>query len=190
MDGQEQDYPMAQDRLRLMVVVGSTREGRFGPTVADWFVSRASANGRTAVDVVDLMDVQTPSIRFTAAVAAADAVVVVTPEYNHSFPGPLKTAIDSVRGEWAAKPVGFVSYGGVSGGLRAVEALRTVFAELHCVTVRESVSFPMAWDLFDGAGELKDPSGPDGAAAALLGQLLWWARTLRDGRAARPYGSA
>ncbi len=67
--------------------------------------------------------------------------VVVTPEYNHSFPGPLKAAIDRHVTPWQAKPVGFVSYGGISGGLRAVEHLRQVFAELHAVTVRETVSF-------------------------------------------------
>ena len=190
MVDQGQDHRTAQKRLRLMVIVGSTRESRFGPTVADWFVAEANQHGQMTVDVVDLKDVTVPSAAFTAAVDAADAFVVVTPEYNHSFPGPLKTAIDSVRGEWATKPIGFVSYGGISGGLRSVEALRNVFAELHCVTVRQSVSFPMAWELFDDSGGLKDPAGPNVAATALLDQLVWWALALREGRAARPYGSA
>lgn len=84
-------------------------------------------------------------------IAAADAVLIVTPEYNHSFPGPLKTSIDSLRDEWKAKPVGFVSYGGIGGGLRAVEALRLVFAELHAVTVRDTVSFHNPWSRFEQA---------------------------------------
>ncbi len=78
--------------------------------------------------------------------AAADAFVIVTPEYNHSFPTPLKTAIDWHSTQWHAKPVSFVSYGGASGGLRAVEHLRQAFAEVHAVTVRNSISFHGVWD--------------------------------------------
>ena len=91
------------------------------------------------------------------ALGLADAFVVVTPEYNHGYPAPLKELIDSVNAEWQAKPVAFVSYGGVSGGLRAVEQLRLVFAELHAVTIRDSVSFPGAWEQFDESGVLRNP---------------------------------
>jgi NAD(P)H-dependent FMN reductase len=114
--------------------------------------------------------------------------VVVTPEYNHSFPGPLKLAIDSVHPEWAAKPVGFVSYGGVAGGLRAVEHLRSVFAELHAVTVRETVQFYLADDPLDVHGNARGTQA-DAAAGRLLDQLAWWAQALREARAARPYGN-
>ncbi len=112
-----------------------------------------------------------------------------SPEYNHSFPGPLKHAIDSLGHQWQAKPVGFVSYGGLSGGLRAVEALRVVFAELHAVTIRETVSFHSAWDQFDEHGAPRHPDLVNAAAGALLDQLAWWARALRTARAARPYGT-
>lgn len=175
--------------LHLTVLVASTRPGRFGPTVASWFARRARSRGDLAVEVLDLADVEVPSSGFAASIAGADAVVVVTPEYNHSFPGPLKTAVDSLRAEWSAKPVAFVSYGGISGGLRAVEALRGVFAELHAVTVRETVSFSFAWERFDGAGELKDPAAVEGATTRLLDQLTWWATTLRAGRASRAYAA-
>ncbi|MFN8074567.1 MAG: NAD(P)H-dependent oxidoreductase [Kineosporiaceae bacterium] len=174
------------DRLRLAVVVASTRPGRFGPVVAGWFARVAAARADLDVDVVDLGG-ELADGAFAASIAAADAVVVVTPEYNHSFPGPLKTAIDSLRFEWAAKPVGFVSYGGISGGLRAVEALRPVFAEVHSVTVRETVSFAMAWEQFDAEGQPKQAEVVDAAAGRLLDQLTWWAVTLRDGRSARAY---
>lgn len=106
--------------VRLAVIVGSTRTGRFAPIVADWFISRAEQHDGVIAEVIDLVDTPIPGIDFTARIGTADAFVVVTPEYNHSFPGPLKTAVDSVRREWSAKPVGFVSYGGISGGLRAV----------------------------------------------------------------------
>ncbi|HJX44535.1 MAG TPA: NAD(P)H-dependent oxidoreductase, partial [Geodermatophilus sp.] len=173
---------MSASPIRIALIVGSTREGRFGPTVADWFASRAALHDGVAVELLDLARIDVPSAAFGERIAAADAFVVVTPEYNHSFPGPLKAAIDGVREEWSAKPVGFVSYGGVSGGLRAVEALRPVFAELHAVSIRETVSFASYWELFDGAGELEDARGPDGAATVLLEQLVWWAHALRDAR--------
>lgn len=112
---------------------------------------------------------------------------MVTPEYNHSYPGPLKHAIDSLGKQWHAKPIGFVSYGGMSGGLRAVEALRVVFAELHAVTIRNTVSLHSARAQFDEHGAPRDPAGVNTAASALLDQLVWWARALRAARATRPY---
>jgi NAD(P)H-dependent FMN reductase len=137
------------------------------------------------VDVVDLLGL--PEGEFAGRVGLADAVVVVTPEYNHSFPGALKTQIDTAYREWQAKPVGFVSYGGVSGGLRAVEQLRLVFAELGGVTVRETVSFHGPHGQFDGAGVLREPAAAEGAVKRLLDQLVWWGVTLREARAVRPY---
>ncbi len=124
-----------------------------------------------------------------ARLASADAFVVVTPEYNHSYPAALKNLIDWHHKEWHAKPVGFVSYGGLSGGLRAVEHLRGVFAELHAVTVRDTVSFHLAWSAFDDEGRPLDAEGAGGAAKTMLDQLAWWGGALRAARAARPYGS-
>lgn len=175
------------DLLRLLVLIGSTRPGRFGPVVAGWFAAHARRRGDFVVEVVDLADLAIPSDVLRAAVDAADAVVIVTPEYNHSFPGPLKTAIDSLRPEWHAKPVGFVSYGGISGGLRAVEALRPVFAELHAVTVRETVSVAWAWNCFDAGGVPHDQPALAAAADRLLDQLGWWAVAVRAGRDIRAY---
>jgi NAD(P)H-dependent FMN reductase len=190
---------MSDAMLRLAVIVGSNRTGRFAPTVTSWFVERAREHGQD-VDVIDVADLELPAARGDgtagAAVAGlgarldrADAYVVVTPEYNHSFPAPLKHLIDLYRDEWRAKPVGFVSYGGLAGGLRAVEQLRLVFAELHAVTVRDGVSFHEAWARFDDDGRPLDEAGTTGAAKKLLDQLTWWARALRDARAARPYAA-
>ncbi|WP_307797608.1 NADPH-dependent FMN reductase [Streptomyces laculatispora] len=145
---------MASPRLALLV--GSTRSGGADSTVAPWFLDRAEAYGLGDVDVIDLAAVELPVVtgavpgegppRVVADLArrieAAEAFVVVTPEHNHSFPAPLKNAIDWFRQEWYAKPVSFVSYGGVSGGLRAVEQLRPVCGELHGVPIRGSVSSP------------------------------------------------
>jgi NAD(P)H-dependent FMN reductase len=122
--------------------------------------------------------------------AAAEAFVVVTPEYNHGYPAPLKSLIDSVGAEWHGKPVAFVSYGGISGGLRAVEQLRLVFAELHTVTLRDAVSFAGAWEQFDEAGQLIEPERPRRTMATMLARLQWWALALRNAREAAPYAPA
>ncbi|MFD7922456.1 NADPH-dependent FMN reductase [Streptomyces sp. NPDC059740] len=185
-----------QRPFRLAVLVASTREGRFAPVIARWFAGHAERYEHAEVDLVDLAELRPYELRhgtpefeeYAARIDAADAFVVITPEYNHSFPAPLKHAVDLLRAEWQAKPVGFVSYGGISGGLRAVEQLRLVFAELHATTVRETVSFPLASALFDDEGRLLDAAAPDTAARLLLDQLGWWATALRTARAAHPYG--
>ena len=193
---------MAEQPIEVAVIVASVREGRLGPTVANWFAGEARRRDDFAVSVVDLADHPLPlvlpaagprgtaageHVRLSTRLAAADAFVVVTPEYNHSFPAALKNTLDWFLDEWAAKPVGFVSYGGLAGGLRAVEQLRQVFAELHAVTVRESVSFHNAWQCFDDAGRPHSAPETETAAKVLLEQLAWWARALRSAREQHPY---
>ena len=172
--------------MKVAVVYGSTRPGRFCDTVVRWTVERIAASGKFAVEVIDPA-AESGGATLQQRLGQADAFVVVTPEYNHGYPAPLKSLIDSVGAEWHAKPVAFVSYGGVSGGLRAVEQLRQVFAELHTVTIRDVVSFAGAWEQFDDAGQLIEPERHRRAMAALLGRLHWWAVALRDARAAVPY---
>ena len=186
-------------RLRLAILIGSTREGRFGPVVARWFAQQAQPRADLDVDVVDLADFDLPAVypsRPSASVTAfverldrADAFVVVTPEYNHGYPASLKQAIDLAFHEWRAKPVGFVSYGGISGGLRAVEQLRQVFAELHATTVRDTVSFHMAHGAFDEHGRPLEPEGCEIAAKTMLDELVWWGLALREARVAQPYAA-
>ncbi|MEB3371550.1 NADPH-dependent FMN reductase [Saccharopolyspora mangrovi] len=192
--------PDHTDPIKLVVIIGSVREGRFGLTVGKWFADQAAGRHDLSVDIVDLdettlplaMTKPTPGTAHALAdlsprIEAADAFVVVTPEYNHSFPAALKNAIDWHHAEWQAKPVGFVCYGGISGGLRAVEQLRLVFAELHAVTIRDTVSFHNAWSQFDGQGQPVSPEGCNGAAKTLLDQLTWWSQALREARTVRPY---
>jgi NAD(P)H-dependent FMN reductase len=184
--------------LRLAIVYGSTREGRLCDKVADWVAAQVPLQQGFELDLVDPLLLDLPprherhegeAVRaLRARIAAADAFVVVTPEYNHGYPAALKQLIDSVGSEWQAKPAAFVSYGGVSGGLRAVEQLRQVFAELHAVTIRDGVSFANVWDLLGADSRLDAPQAARDAAARMLAQLRWWARTLRDARAASPYG--
>ncbi|MFU8870372.1 NADPH-dependent FMN reductase [Micromonospora sp. SL4-19] len=181
--------------LQLAVIIGSTREGRAGDRVGRWFVEQARQRDGMTVTVVDLAGYDFPasypaeptaSMRsFVAQVSRADAFVVVTPEYNHSFPASLKQAIDYAYDEWQAKPVGFVSYGCRSVGLHAVDQLRTVFTALHAVTVRDIVGV----DLLGGepTPQVEDQLRQD--ARVLLDELCWWGLALREGRAARPYVS-
>ncbi|MER5253954.1 MULTISPECIES: NAD(P)H-dependent oxidoreductase [unclassified Streptomyces] len=189
--------------LRVAVIIGSNREGRFGPIVAEWLLSRIRERADFEVDVVDLAESHLPTAlsfnpsaevlaelgKVTPKLAAADAFVVLTPEYNHSYPASLKNLIDWHNAEWQAKPLAFVSYGGLSGGLRAVEHLRPVFAELHTMTIRETVSFHNAGALFADDGTHKDPTAANAAAKSMLDQLHWWAWALRGAKEVRPYGS-
>ncbi|MFD7865318.1 NADPH-dependent FMN reductase [Streptomyces sp. NPDC057682] len=194
---------MSATPLRLAVINSSVREGRFGPTVANWFVSQTGQRADVEVDLIDLTEHALPHAmshapsdavaeelaRVSPRLASAEAFVVVTPEYNHSYPASLKNLIDWHSTQWQAKPVGFVSYGGLAGGLRSVEHLRPVFAELHAVTVRDCVSFHNVWGQFDESGALTDPTAAATAAKALLDQLVWWGVSLREARAQRPYGA-
>lgn len=175
---------MSDRPFRLAVIVGSTREGRLGPAVASWFAGEASTRREFEVDLIDLVDHAPP---IGPRLAAADAFVVVTPEYNHSFPAPLKAVIDSFAAEWRAKPAAFVSYGGISGGLRAVEQLRQVFAELHVVTIRDTVSLHGVWSHVGPDGRLIDDAARSGAARAMLDRLVWWTRALHAARLAHPF---
>ena len=186
------------ERVRVALILGSTREGRFGEVVARWAAGRLALRSDVEVDFVDPLEIEFPRRHekepgpavsaLRARLGLAQAFVVVTPEYNHGYTAVLKQLIDAVKAEWVAKPVGFVSSGGVAGGLRAVEQLRLVFAELHAVTMRDGVGLPMAWNRFDAAGAPVDPEGVNGALEVMVDQLLWWALALEEGRAKRPYG--
>ncbi|MEU2132078.1 NAD(P)H-dependent oxidoreductase [Streptomyces sp. NPDC018352] len=190
---------------KLAIIIGSVREGRFGPVVATWVAEQAAIHGGFDVDVVDLAEIDTPlslpaaspksagdayprpagMAPLTSALESADAFIVVTPEYNHSYPASLKAAIDWHFTQWTAKPVAFVSYGGAAGGRHAVLHLENVLTELHAVTIRDGLAFPnyfTAWQ--DG-----HPLDPEvtGYAKTVLDQLAWWARALRAARETAPF---
>ncbi|MEU4805719.1 NAD(P)H-dependent oxidoreductase [Actinosynnema sp. NPDC023587] len=195
---------MSNTPLKLAVIIGSVRTGRFGPTVASWFTKQAVAHGGVEVDVIDLADYPLPlqlpafgqpaepeveAVRTALGkrIGDAEAYAVITPEYNHAVPASLKNAIDWYLDEWKAKPVGLISYGGMGGGLRAAGHLRQVFAELHATTVRNMISFHNAWGDFDADGTEVSPAGSDQVAKDLIDQLVWWGEALREARAKNPY---
>jgi NAD(P)H-dependent FMN reductase len=142
---------------KLYIIVASTRPGRIGLPVATWFREQAHAHGGFEVEWVDLAEWNLPffdephhprlrrytrehTLRWSTLIDAADVFVIVTPEYNHGFTAPLKNAIDYLHYEWAYKPVGLVSYGGVSGGTRAVQLLKPVLSDLKMVPAFEGVN--------------------------------------------------
>ena len=196
------------EKSKLVILVGSVRQGRFGPTVASWVADRAREHGEFDVEVVDLAELDIPVVlpalsakaagddyprpeamqSVTRQLDAADAFIVVTPEYNHSYPASLKAMIDWHYIQWTAKPVAFASYGGVAGGRHAVLHLENVFTELHAVTIRDGLSFPnyyLTWS----DGQPQDGQA-EVSAKSMLEQLAWWATVLRAARVAVPYPSA
>jgi NAD(P)H-dependent FMN reductase len=195
----------SNEKSRLAVVTGSVRSGRFGPQVTFWVVDRVREHGGFEVTVVDAAQAEIPLSlpavspkhagenyprpegmhQLTAAPAAAEAFIVVTPEYNHSYPASLKALIDWHFTQWCAKPIALVGYGGASGGRHAMLHLENVFSELHAVTIRERLFFPNCFGNW-AEGEPLDPDAV-GFAKQLLEQLAWWAEALRTARAAAPY---
>ncbi|ALM51177.1 NADPH-dependent FMN reductase [Halomonas huangheensis] len=170
----------------LCLVYGSARDARLCDAVADWIHKQLAGYAHLQVSVVDPLDGRSSHER-NATLAEADAFLVITPEYNHSFPAPLKAIIDGAKQEWEAKPVAFFSYGGISGGLRAVEQLRSVFTELHAVSVRDQVSIAFVHGAFDQSGELKDEARVRRSFDVMLARLGWWADALAQARARHPY---
>lgn len=186
--------------IRLALVYGSAREGRFCDVVAEWAQRRILDRGGFQIQAIDSAHwpVFAPAGRQDEArlqelrrrLHACDAFLIVTPEYNHGYPAALKALIDACYEPWQAKPVSFVSYGASSGGLRAVEQLRQVFGELHAATLRDNIALAHAWRQFGLDGELREPQATHQAMDTLLARLAWWARALRAARAAVPYHTA
>jgi NAD(P)H-dependent FMN reductase len=178
----------------------STRPGRVGPSIARWFHDYAQSHGKFDAHLVDLADFnlpvydepQHPSRRkyehdhtraWSASVNAADAFVFVVPEYNFMPPPSFVNAIDYLFWEWQYKPVGFVSYGGVSGGLRSAQQARQMASGVKMMPVPEGVALPNVFQqIKDGKFEANDLNIQ--GAASTLNEMLKWAealKPLRDG---------
>ncbi len=189
--------------LNIKVIAGSTREGRFSDKAAAWIAAEIKKQEGVAVEVLDLRDYDMPFFnepvspsfkqepykneavaRFTAKITQGDAFIIVTPEYNHGTSGVLKNALDWVYQEWNNKPVAFVSYGG-AGGARAIEQLRLNAIELQMAPIRNSVYIPgeQYFPVLFGKTEAKNLfASQSEKAEAMITQLLWWARALKNVR--------
>lgn len=172
----------------LQVIVGSTRPGRVGRSVADWFVAQANEHGEFDVEVIDLAHIGLPMTdephhprlrtyvndhtkRWSETIDRADAYVFVIPEYNYSLSAAVKNAIDFLYQEWAYKPLGIVSYGGVSGGLRAAGTLKQVASALKMIPTPDLVTIPMVAQLKGEDGNFNALPVMDDSAAVLLKEL-------------------
>ncbi|AZP19761.1 NADPH-dependent FMN reductase [Streptomyces aquilus] len=187
--------------LRIGIILGSTRPGRRGDQIASWVLDVARAHGGADYELIDLADHRlgnldeglNPSLRqyehphthaWSALIESFDGFVFLVPEYNHSFPGALKNALDYLYREWNDKAAGIISYGGRASGVRAAEALRLVLAELGVATVRAQPGVPLIPTFATGGFVAGD--GLDTAVIDMLDQVTGWARALRGVRETEP----
>jgi NAD(P)H-dependent FMN reductase len=181
----------------LQIIIASTRPGRVGPSVASWIHERAIAHGGFDVELVDLAEVNLPMFdepkhpRFgqyvhqhtkdwSATIKRADAFIFVVPEYNYGFNAAIKNAIDYLNAEWQHKPVGFVSYGGVAAGTRAVQMLKQVITTLKMVPMFDAVNIPFVQQFLDEDRRLQPNDIMETAATAMLDELVRWTASLRS----------
>jgi NAD(P)H-dependent FMN reductase len=188
-------------RPTLMIVIASTRPGRIGLPVGEWFAAQARAHGGFDIDVADLAGIDLPFMDepkhprlreythqhtkdWSAEVEAADAFVFVHPEYNYGINAPLKNALDYLNAEWKYKPLGLVSYGGVSAGTRAAQMIKQVATTLGMFPLFEAVSIPFVAEFVGEGGAIVPNAVMEKAADAMLDELLRVSAAFRQLRAA------
>lgn len=195
--------------LKIKVILGSTRQHRFGEKPAQWIVDEAKKLEGVEAELLDLREYKMPFFdspippsmakgqysdevvtKWAKKIQDGDAFIIVTPEYNHGYPAVLKNALDVINPEWNRKPVGFVSYGSALGA-RSVEQLRQVAVELQMAPIRKAIHIPV--DIFMAAMMSQEPTGPElfkpiregragDAVALFFDDLLWWAKALKIAR--------
>lgn len=175
-------------KLKIGIIVGSTREGRVSPQVAAWVKELADQRGDAEYTIIDIADYKLPLLgeagadasgaaAWSEAIAAQDGFVFVVQEYNHSITGALKNALDYLREEWNNKAAGIVSYGSV-GGARAAEHLRGILGELLIADVRVHPALSLFND-FENFTEFKPQSVQADSVNEMLDQLIPWATALK-----------
>lgn len=186
---------------RIGIIIGSTRQARFGDKPAAWIAAIAAKRSDIEVEVVDLRDYPLPFFdedrspawapsksevakRWQEKVAGLDGFIVTAAEYNHAPTAVLKNAFDYAYNEWVRKPIGFVGYGGV-GGARAVEQLRMVAVELQMAPVKNAVH--VTWgdfiQILQQGKKLEEFEHLNQSAAATVEDVAWWAKVLKKARA-------
>jgi len=182
---------------KLNIIIVSTRPGRIGPTIGKWIYDYAvSEQGGFDIELVDLADFNLPVFdepnhpmrqqyvhehtkKWAASVDSADAFVFVTPEYDFGTPPSLLNALIYLVHEWSYKPVGFVSYGGMSGGIRAVQMTKQMLTTLKLVPLPEAVTIPFVSTLIDDTGEFVATEIIEKSATTMLAELLRWSGALK-----------
>jgi NAD(P)H-dependent FMN reductase len=191
-------------KLKIAVIIGSTRDSRFGPKPAEWIFELARKREELDVELLDLKAFDLPffnekatnlwvpsedpkAIAWQKKIGQFDGYIVVTPEYNRSMPASLKNAFDQAYNEWNRKPIGFMGYGAV-GAARSIEHARTTATELQMVNLRSAVHIGGSefYKVHPALGnqpisvieEAILPSAKD-----LLDQLIWWGEATKAKRA-------
>jgi NAD(P)H-dependent FMN reductase len=188
---------------KIQIILGSTRQGRIGRSIADWVTEVAKKNTDAEFELVDLADWKLPlfdeptspmmgrrdsehSSKWSEQISKADGFIFVTPEYNHSFPAALKNALDYLNAEWANKPVALVSYG-FAGGTRAIESLHPVLAELLLRPVKPNVNITIGMNNYSETGQLvgleEIAQKNEATLSAATASVVAWAEKLSKLRA-------
>ncbi|MCQ1999808.1 NADPH-dependent FMN reductase [Arthrobacter zhaoxinii] len=187
---------------KLQIIVGSTRPGRLAGPIAQWAFERAEADGRFEVELVDIAEYELPVLderhhpvlgryehghtqRWAAKIREADAFIFVSPEYNYGPSAALLNAFDYLGREWMYAPVAFVSYGGIAGGLRAVQVMKQIVTTVRMMPLPDGVVLPLVMQNFE-EGDFVPPPSAQGAVAPMLTELLRWTHALGPLRAEGP----
>ena len=177
--------------IQLKLITASTREGRKGPAVSAWVLELLKQYRDIEVEHLDLKEINLPFMdephhprlatythehtkRWSRTIAAADAFIFVTPEYNYGFPATLKNAIDYLFLEWQYKPVGLVGYGGIAAGTRCIQLLKPVLSALKMVAVNESVNIPFFTKYINEDEKFVSDDSLDRAAHGMISELIKW----------------
>ena len=188
---------MANQKLKVAIIIGSTRPNRNSEAVSKWIYEIAKRRSDVDFELIDILDYNLPLLdepippsmgqyskehtkRWSEKINSIDAFVFVTPEYNHSFSGALKNAIDFLYKEWNNKVAGFVSFGS-AGGVRAAEQLRLVMAEVKVATVRAQVYLSLFTD-FESYSTFKPASFHENSANTMLDEVIDWGVALKTVR--------
>jgi NAD(P)H-dependent FMN reductase len=186
-------------KYQLKIIIGSTRPTRKGPIVADWFLKIAKQHPDFEVELLDLKEIDLPLMdepnhprvqkytkahtkKWSKTIDSADAFVIVTPEYNFGYPATLKNALDYLSVEWSDKPMGFVSYGGISGGTRAVQELKLPVTALGMMPIPQAVNIPFFAQFINDNDVFEANETLEKSANVMLTKLQNWAKALKNMR--------
>lgn len=186
-------------KYKLKIIIGSTRPSRKGPLVANWFTNIAKQHTDFEIEVLDLKEINLPLLdepehpraqkyihehtkNWSKTIQEADAYIIITPEYNFGYPATLKNALDFLSIEWQDKPMGFVSYGGISAGTRAVQELKSPVTTLGMMPLPEAVNVPFFSQFINQDGIFEGNEPLVKSAHSMLKKLKYWSEALKEMR--------
>jgi len=181
---------------KLKIITSTLREGRKGIILANWITEKAKQTGNFDVELLDLKEINLPMMdelhhpmmkkyqheytkQWSAKIEEADAFIFVTAEYDYNYPAPLRNALEYLYSEWNYKPAAILSYGGVSAGTRASNALKGDLMTLKVVTIAEAINLPFFTQFIDENGKFTPNETVEAAAKKMFKELLRWTKGLK-----------